>query len=277
MHNYGPAMLMMNLHSMESFGRVIDEVHTCATSRTRNKIYLDLTECSILSDFQKIYGADGKFRIGAMILQPIYPASDPSEFTGLITSSVVWEDVLSRLFFPEVHGVDCVLKTDTETFTYSIYEGVAGGDPNESDTHDPIYSEYGQTIILNSPGLFGNSSAHYTLTLYPNQNFFELYRTKNPTVALVTTLCVVVFTSIIFFCYDFFVRKEIKQKKEILKVKRQYVRFISHEVRVSFCFLWCGIYSALIIFLTPQCDVILSLSLSSVAIEFYCYGISTCS
>jgi hypothetical protein len=40
-----------------------------------------------------------------------------------------------------------------------------------------------QKIVLNSPGQFGNYSASYSLTLYPNDELFDVYSTNNPVVA----------------------------------------------------------------------------------------------
>jgi signal transduction histidine kinase len=97
--------------------------------------------------------------------------------------------------------------------------------------HQSNYSHMNQTVVLNSPGLFGNYSASYSLTLYPNGELFEVYSTNNPVAATVGVVCIIIFMSLLFFMYDFFVRQEFHQKKAIIDAKRQFVRFISHEVR----------------------------------------------
>lgn len=97
--------------------------------------------------------------------------------------------------------------------------------------HDPQFSKFRQTIALNSPGLFGDASASYSLTLYPSAEFFEVYSTSNPTIATVGAVCIIIFTSLLFFLYDFFVRQEFHQTQAILQAKRQFMRFVSHEVR----------------------------------------------
>jgi signal transduction histidine kinase len=40
-----------------------------------------------------------------------------------------------------------------------------------------------------------------------------------------------VFTSLLFFLYDYYVRQEFNAKKHLLEAKRKFVRFVSHEVR----------------------------------------------
>jgi signal transduction histidine kinase len=101
----------------------------------------------------------------------------------------------------------------------------------EGDLHQTRYSHLNQKIILNSPGQFGKYSSSYTLTLYPNDELFDVYSTNNPAAATAGAVGAIIFTSLLFFMYDFFVRKEFHQKKAIIEAKRQFVRFISHEVR----------------------------------------------
>ena len=97
--------------------------------------------------------------------------------------------------------------------------------------HQPNYSHMSKKIVLNSPGQFGNYSASYSLALYPNDELFDVYSTINPVAATMGAVGVIIFTSLLFFMYDFFVRQEFHKKKAIIDAKRQFVRFISHEVR----------------------------------------------
>ena len=104
-------------------------------------------------------------------------------------------------------------------------------DRGEGDLHNPSFSKYRRSIELYSPGLFSYASAAYTLTLYPNDELFEVYSTQNPFIATVGIVCCIIFTSLLFLMYDFFVRQEFHAKKAVLEAKRQFVRFVSHEVR----------------------------------------------
>ena len=104
-------------------------------------------------------------------------------------------------------------------------------DRGEGDLHDEAFARFGQTIPLNSPGIYSISSPNYTLSLYPTQDFFDVYATENPLGATVGAVCIVVLTACVFFLYDFFVRKEFHHKEAMDKAKRDFVRFISHEVR----------------------------------------------
>jgi signal transduction histidine kinase len=69
------------------------------------------------------------------------------------------------------------------------------------------------------------------LTLYPNDELFDVYSTNNPDVATAGSVCIIIFTSLLFILYDFFVRQEFNVRRSVLEAKRNFVRFVSHEVR----------------------------------------------
>jgi hypothetical protein len=60
---------------------------------------------------------------GALIMQAIYPANNETTLVGVIASSIVWDEVLE--FADGVSGIDCVLQTETQCYTYSVVNGVA--------------------------------------------------------------------------------------------------------------------------------------------------------
>jgi signal transduction histidine kinase len=109
-------------------------------------------------------------------------------------------------------------------YTFNYYRG-------DGDLHDRQYSDLGLSIDLYSPGLFNYRAADYKLYLYPSAELFEVYSTTNPIIALFGALCIVLFTSLLFFLYDFYVRQEFHHNQAIAEAKRQYVHYISHAVR----------------------------------------------
>jgi signal transduction histidine kinase len=100
----------------------------------------------------------------------------------------------------------------------------------EGDLHDDKFDRYRRSVLL-TEGLFSSSSVSYTLTLYPNDELFDVFSTHNPDVATAGSVCIIIFTSLLFILYDFFVRQEFNVKRSVLEAKRNFVRFISHEVR----------------------------------------------
>jgi signal transduction histidine kinase len=138
--------------------------------------------------------------------------------------------VLENLFSHRDSGVDCVLETESLVYTYLV----TNGKPELKGAgrlHDPAYESYGKSIDLFSEELFTHTSAHYTLTVYPNDDLFYVFGTDNPTRALAGTLCIMLITSILFIVYDHFVQKELYRKKAITEARRLFVRFISHAIR----------------------------------------------
>lgn len=106
---------------------------------------------------------------------------------------------------------------------YIFYRGVG-------DIHDRNFDKYGQGISLTGTDLFSSASAEYHLTLYPTEGFFKIYSTYNPMVASIGAVCVIIFTSLLFILYDYYVRQEFSAKRGLLEAKRQFMRFVSHEV-----------------------------------------------
>lgn len=47
-----------------------------------------------------------------------------TQLTGIITSAFDWHEILENLFSTEDNGIDCVLATDTASFTYHVHNGV---------------------------------------------------------------------------------------------------------------------------------------------------------
>jgi hypothetical protein len=47
------------------------------------------------------------------------------QLTGVLMSTVVWDEVLQNVFTTTVSGVDCVLETENQVYTYHVTNGVA--------------------------------------------------------------------------------------------------------------------------------------------------------
>jgi signal transduction histidine kinase len=102
----------------------------------------------------------------------------------------------------------------------------------ENDSHSPEYNQFNRSIVLTYSDLYTKESPIYELTVYPNHKFFESYQTNNPLVAsVVVTFIIIVTTLLSFAVYDYYVRREFQSKQLLLEQKRQFVRYISHEVR----------------------------------------------
>jgi hypothetical protein len=61
--------------------------------------------------------------ISKVILLIILTTSS-QKLTGIIMSSIVWDEVLKNVFPATVSGIDCVLETENQVYTYRVTKGV---------------------------------------------------------------------------------------------------------------------------------------------------------
>lgn len=162
-------------------------------------------------------------------------------------SAVVFRDIIEESFTADVEGFEAVICNDVgECYTFAMDNGVAEVFESAGDYHEAKYDKYRKTISLTAEvedqgldpnpefyggNLFSNVSTQYTLEIYPTERYFDQYKTNTPLAASFGAVGIMLITSLFFFGYDYFVRKEFKAKKAVLSAKRQFMRFISHEVR----------------------------------------------
>jgi len=138
------------------------------------------------------------------------------------------------VFSKEITGIDAVFETNAKTVSYEIIDGVATY-TGEGKLFDDKYKDLQQVSELADRGLYttGQDEApkSFNFTLTPNDKFFKVYKTNGPIIAAVVVFCSVFLTMIVFFVYDYFVRREFDAKQDLLNARRQFMRFVSHEVR----------------------------------------------
>jgi len=130
-HSASDVFFLMNWHSIEARGRLVDEMLECSKVRAQEMLAMRQNdtdrprECSVTTDIIDLNFNPIIEVPAAVAVQPVYPANDPTKMTGLITSAIRWDDIFVDAFSSEVSGVDCVVKTSTKTFTYAITHGKA--------------------------------------------------------------------------------------------------------------------------------------------------------
>lgn len=218
--------VMMNVHGFKRQGEAIDAVIDCTMyERNANTTH----NCQAVSAFNppKMHSQVGPF---GFIASPIFPANDPDTLVGFIFGAVFWSEVMQEMFPKETSGIQCVFHTEDEFYTYDILEG-SGVYMGEGDLHDTAYDEYKTQALLLDPESMASGSAVYTTTCYPTDEFVAGYKTNKPLIISLAAVGIIVFVSALFFTYDTCVRHEFDEKKDLLEAKRQFVRFVSHEVR----------------------------------------------
>jgi hypothetical protein len=231
-------VLLYNPHSDESRGRAIESMMECAEqySSGQNAPLIPLeVHCGVMTQFIQNVKYNG--RLGITSFRPIAPRDSP-KMVGFIPTLLILDEMLENAFADKVSGVDAVFETETQKVTFTVVNGrpqLVG----EDDFHNRKYDaqvlsitlyEQGNNSTSGSVSLPGVVPQYYRLHLYPNDQFYEVYETNNPLVATVGSVCVILITSLCFFLYDFFVRREFHAKRELLQVRRQFMRFVSHEV-----------------------------------------------
>jgi len=95
------------------------------------------------------------------------------------------------------------------------------------------FSEYEQRINLTETESDSSSEflSRLTLRIYPNEEFMRTYNTSNPLWGGLISIFIITLTTFVFFVYDRNVRGEFNFKNELLEGKRNFIRFVSHEVR----------------------------------------------
>ena len=182
----------------------------------------------------------------------IYP-TESNKIGAILALSIYWRDALRDLLPTGSAGVVVVFENacDVPPFAYEIsgpipvYLGTGAhsstfeNDPDLSirtDLMDVWKFGIAETSYTGNP--VNQDICPYTLSLYPAESSFEEFMKGNDQtvyVVLVLVLSVAVltiaFTLLFFFLYDRLVRNEITSKINLLDAKRNFVRFVSHEVR----------------------------------------------
>ena len=145
-----------------------------------------------------------------------------------------WIDVLSGLFEQDINGIYCVIERSVDgvyvdAFTFEI----VNGEPSfvgQGNLPAIEWKENSRIGLVDPDNLLPGAS-DYTLVLYSTDEFYETYETNNPKVATFGALAIMSFTVLVFLLYDKLQRKEVRHKESVLDAQRQFMRFVSHEVR----------------------------------------------
>lgn len=140
-------LIMFNYFQNEQRGRLLESLIEC----TAEKAGESSVKCDMITEPILLLGKSKKLGLGATILGPsklnrekhffflpsptpihlmemicqVYPSRDTETLTGFYGSSIQWLDVLQDSFPKEVNGIDCVIETSKDSFTYRIIDGEA--------------------------------------------------------------------------------------------------------------------------------------------------------
>lgn len=221
--------VMMNTHGFNNQGKAIDYALDCVEERAKSDDP-DSFMCQGLSPMQPSKAPQEHLGMFGFVATPIYPANDRLTCTGFIFGLVYFSELLGEMYPKDVRGIDCVFSTETQVFTYTVENG-KGEFAGEGDWHNPDFDQYKWETLIIDPETMSPSSEQYTCACYPNEEFSQAYEKGIPAIACAGAIGIIFFISAIFFLYDRCVSKEFDYRKDLLESKRQFVRFVSHEVR----------------------------------------------
>mmetsp|Transcript_18985 Transcript_18985/g.47137 ORF Transcript_18985/g.47137 Transcript_18985/m.47137 type:complete len:904 (+) Transcript_18985:165-2876(+) len=223
------AWVMMNVHGFNNQGKAVDYALDCVEERAKSDDP-DSFMCQGLSPMQPSKAPQEHLGMFGFVATPIYPANDRKTCTGFIFGLVYFSELLGEMYPKDVRGIDCVFSTEDQVFTYSVENG-KGEFTGEGDWHNPDFDQYKWETLIIDPETMSPSSEQYTCACYPNEEFAQIYEKGIPGIACAGAIGIIFFMSALFFLYDRCVSREFDYRKDLLEAKRQFVRFVSHEVR----------------------------------------------
>eukprot|EP00980_Cylindrotheca_fusiformis_P030584 scaffold25074_cov157-Cylindrotheca_fusiformis.AAC.2 len=246
--DYRPIFLL-NDRSRTLTGKAIESILTC--SQRRKEKYQDQmmaeketldgryptmppNQCGAFTDIISTNKLGGGWVVGTF--NPIYPRNDPLDVVGYIPALTPLDNLLENMFPPGVTGIHAVFETGERAITFKIVDGNAVL-VGEGRIIDPQYEDQQRHVELAEPAEWfstddgSNVTATLVFSLVPNHDFYKNYNCTGPTIAAAVVVCSILVTMLVFCLYDYFVRREFNAKQELLEARRQFMRFVSHEVR----------------------------------------------
>jgi signal transduction histidine kinase len=211
---------LFNAHSEIIRGTAIDAVYDCAME-------LNDRDCFAMTDVVQVISYDD-FKPTTLLFSPVFSFND-HVLVGFTTTMFQWDKILGGLLSPAVDSVECVISTDTVAFTIEVTHGVAqlkGG----GDLHNTRFSDIREQRFISLDTLV-NSSAVYSVEVYSTLALYNAFHSNIPLVATASSLAFILLTMVVVVLYDHLISDERCTKDSVLKHKRDFVRFVSHEVR----------------------------------------------
>lgn len=223
--------LMFNFHSEPLRAEAIDACYECSLHTKK--------ACTVMTDIVQLVSVDEP-RPDTIMVRAVYPYNNPDKLVGFQVISVSWKDMLTGLLPDYVCGLDAVLSTETHKFTYTLCDGKATAKCSD-DCHESRFNSHQNMKVLDLKDIAAIQPHEYHLEVYPTQLLYDSYHSDTPWLSAVAVVVVILFTSLVFICYDQFLAKDSREKQQVLEAKRRFVRFVSHEIRTPLTSLVLGL------------------------------------
>ena len=189
-----------------------------------------IESCTVLTTIHEFPGYENlPF---SLLLTPITLAQNPAEVVGFITSSLQYADIIETKLSPEVDDIEFVLQTDNIILTYTIIDGKPHF-KGLGDVHDSHRNRYARqsNVLEDLQHEILTDMSKFTVTFYPTCDYETKFNSNFRWIFCFGSVIIITFVTIVFIAYDYAITRFTNEQKIILEMKRQFVRFISHEVR----------------------------------------------
>ena len=168
---------------------------------------------------------------GTIIVTPIMPRNDPNDTVGFVVTSFTWTVLLEEGVTILSNDMFMVFSTsDSDQFTARFVNGnvlVEG----RGDLHDREYDMVSSSSSFTLLDTQAAVSVTYLIDIYPTKEFYDKFHTTVPMITTIFTAVMILSTAMLMTVYDRFMKQDTVTKRLLLEGKRQFVRFVSHEIR----------------------------------------------
>ena len=218
-----------NVYSDLNRINTVDIILTCVESVTNG----DYSNCVAVTGMLYLVSDYPNYRPANLVMRPVVVQGKPVGITYTIYN---WDTLLTRGVSETVKGIYAIVHRGDQYYSF-YYTGLGVTYLGSGDRHDSKYDAQRHSFAL---AQFANTDLYY-VDLYPSDTWMEQYYSDAPLIFCAVTVSVVAFTSLVFFTYDYFVNRKVREKEIVLSTKRQFVRFISHEIRTPMNIVHLGL------------------------------------
>ena len=208
-------------------GNAHDRIIDCAAERNSTA-----ETCSMLTGLNTLTMYSDPYP-RAYVIQPIFAANgSANQVVGFAAASILFNNLLLSHIPADTNGITYVINVNGEILTYDIIDGVPVF-KGLGDLHDHTYNHHQRTVSIAAKldEVIHCDEMVYDITFYPSKTYLHTYETNLRWVFCFGAVVIIMLVSIFFVWYDWVMVREQSEQQAVLNTKRQFVRFISHEVR----------------------------------------------
>lgn len=178
-------------------------------SEPKRQLALDLaikSKRAALTDVLQLV-QDSYTRPSAILFAPVFDLLPSQNIVGFISIVFSWDAVIAKTLPSYLQGIDCILRTSTTTFTFTVNGGkvVLKG---PGDMHDAAFDSFRKSAsatLQGSSQLTTSDSVTYTFDLYPSQSMQQIFYTSRPKNVVVGVVLIIFCVTVVFLIYDYLV------------------------------------------------------------------------